>query len=211
MGAHNPAAHPELLELLADEFVATGCDLKQLTRWIVLSDPFARSRNLTQANSKDVPQAGAVALFSRKYHRPAPFSDPSQALAQLMQGQDDPADIRSTADGSGTVIARRTQAIPTKADDARPVDPAAALNATGTANQQLTIGQLRLARRLAASSLSATQKAEHVFHMVLGRPPRADELQQLTQLQKSLDDDPVQAIQRLFWALTNTAEFARQH
>ena len=211
MGRHNPAAHPELLDLLADEFVATGYDLTQLTRWIVLSDPFARSQTLTEGNAKDAPHTGAVALFSRQYHRPASFSDPSQALAQLLQMRRDPADTQSTTDDSRTLIARRTGRFPAEADDAQSVEPTTAPPAVGTAGQQLTIGQLRLARSLAISSMSATQKLEHVFLVVLGRSPRAEECEQAARLQAALDEHPIETLEGLFWALTNTPEFAREH
>ena len=44
MGPHNPPSHPELVDQLATEFskhryADDGYDLKQLMRWIVLSEP----------------------------------------------------------------------------------------------------------------------------------------------------------------------------
>ena len=41
MGPHNPPTHPELLDKLAGELRTHSYDLKQLIRWIVLSEPYA--------------------------------------------------------------------------------------------------------------------------------------------------------------------------
>lgn len=43
MGPHNPPTHPLLLDRLTDEFVASGYDVKQLVRWILLSDAYRLS------------------------------------------------------------------------------------------------------------------------------------------------------------------------
>ena len=43
LGPHNPASHPELLERLGKEFSAHDHDLRQLIRWITLSDAYALS------------------------------------------------------------------------------------------------------------------------------------------------------------------------
>ncbi|MCA9055475.1 MAG: DUF1549 domain-containing protein, partial [Planctomycetaceae bacterium] len=40
MGPHNRAVLPELMDSLSSEFVRTGFDVKQLVRWICLSEPY---------------------------------------------------------------------------------------------------------------------------------------------------------------------------
>ena len=67
MGPHNPPSHPELLDRLAREFVASGYDQKQLMRWICLSDAYSRTSRLTQDNEIDNPELGEIPLFSRVY------------------------------------------------------------------------------------------------------------------------------------------------
>ncbi len=67
MGPHNPPSHPELLDHLAREFVASGYDCKQLIRWICLSDSYQRSSRFGKSNEQDNPETGASPLFSRVY------------------------------------------------------------------------------------------------------------------------------------------------
>lgn len=67
MGPHNPPSHPELLDHLAREFVASGYDCKQLIRWICLSDAYQRTSRFGKSNEQDNPETGATPLFSRVY------------------------------------------------------------------------------------------------------------------------------------------------
>ncbi len=67
MGPHNAPSHPELLDHLAREFVASGYDLKQLMRWICLSDAYQRTSRFSKLNEQDDPATGAAPLFSRVY------------------------------------------------------------------------------------------------------------------------------------------------
>lgn len=67
MGPHNTPTHPELLERLTKEFIAAGYDVKQLIRWICLSDAYHRSSQFSETNATDDPEAGLPPLFSRVY------------------------------------------------------------------------------------------------------------------------------------------------
>lgn len=67
MGPHNPASHPELLDRLAREFVASGYDVKQLIRWICTSEPYQLSSRMSDGNTNDDPLAGDVPRFSHLY------------------------------------------------------------------------------------------------------------------------------------------------
>ena len=67
MGPHNPPSHPELLDHLAREFVASGYDCKQLIRWVCLSDAYQRTSRFGKLNEADNPETGAPPLFTRVY------------------------------------------------------------------------------------------------------------------------------------------------
>ena len=82
MGPHNPPTHPELLERLARDFAAHGYDLKQLIRWITLSEPYSLSSRVNVRNvdssvparaarrsSRTIPLMGDKPLFSHFYLR----------------------------------------------------------------------------------------------------------------------------------------------
>ena len=67
MGPHNPASHPELVEYLADQFVAARYDPKRLMRWIANSDAYQLTSKFTDGNKFDNPAAGETPLFSHMY------------------------------------------------------------------------------------------------------------------------------------------------
>ena len=69
IGPHNPPSHPELLDQLGTAFRDAGFDLKQLMRWIVLSEPYSLSSQMTSRNEDDDPALGAKPMFSRFYLR----------------------------------------------------------------------------------------------------------------------------------------------
>lgn len=67
MGPHNPASHPELLNYLADQFIANDYNIKKLIRWIVSCDAYHLTSATTAKNSFDRPSAGSTPLFSHMY------------------------------------------------------------------------------------------------------------------------------------------------
>ena len=69
IGPHNPPSHPELLDELGNRSAMRGFDLKKLMRWIVLSEPYSLSSQMTARNQDDDPSLGAKPMFSRFYLR----------------------------------------------------------------------------------------------------------------------------------------------
>jgi hypothetical protein len=69
MGPHNVPAHPELLRQLAEQFKLASYDLRELQRWIVLSDAYGLDSRMTKQNEKDDPALGARPMFSHFYLR----------------------------------------------------------------------------------------------------------------------------------------------
>jgi hypothetical protein len=70
MGPHKQPVLPELLNALSTEFVHSGYDVKQLIRWICLSEPYQLSHEPGQGGEVDDPVHGYPPLFSRMYVRP---------------------------------------------------------------------------------------------------------------------------------------------
>ncbi|QDT64019.1 DUF1553 domain-containing protein [Calycomorphotria hydatis] len=67
MGPHNPPSHPLLLDMLTEQFVNSGYDVKRLIRWIASSEPYQLSSQINTNNEYDNPAAGETPLFSHMY------------------------------------------------------------------------------------------------------------------------------------------------
>lgn len=70
MGPHVQPVMPELLDRLTTEFVRSGYDVKQLVRWICLSEPYQMSSLRAGDGMVDEPESGQRPLFSRMYVKP---------------------------------------------------------------------------------------------------------------------------------------------
>jgi hypothetical protein len=199
MGRHNPVSHPAMLDLMATQFAAHQYDLKHLMRWIVLSDAFDRSDVVTVGNSKDFPDGGSVALFSRYYHRPVLFRQPEEAMSWLAQGRVPQVTSTETEEDRLMIAGRRNQDLASQPGDAT------AFGANNPMGQLLTSTQLHLVRSLTnPGKLTPAQQLEHAFRVVLGRAPTAEELQRGESIYQAADGNAVVALERVFWALMNT-------
>src|SRR5690606_25033755 len=69
MGPHNRATHPELLSHLGQEFRKSSFNLKDLIRWITLSEAYSLSSKITKGNELDDPTVGEPPKFSHFYLR----------------------------------------------------------------------------------------------------------------------------------------------
>jgi hypothetical protein len=216
MSAEGGAAHPELLDRLAVEFAARDYDLKSVIRWIALSDPFGRSSKMPSLRSKDMPEAGEVALFSRYYSRQLPAEEVYNSLVQAAQ-------IRKTAASEAEVEQARVDWLaqfnrPMGTDDADEES-----HFSGGIGQSLIMMNGDLMRRAASaeqagllktvaqSKLKFDEKVSHLFLSALSREPTRRELESSrTILANSGGNEPV-ALEDIWWALLNSNEFILDH
>ncbi len=203
MGHRNPASHPVLLDQLADHFARADFDTQRLIRWIVLSEPFNRSEVLSVSDKADVPEISFVAFFSRSYHRSSLFLTPHDALVSLGDGKAD----RLASMLSESVFGRKQDSFDEDDESASDDRDAKGVGLAG----QLTIGQLRLARSLAKSRMSHEEKLRHVFLSVMARFPTDVEMRKASSIYASAQDNEIQAMENLIWALTRTQEFVNEH
>ncbi|HAA48889.1 MAG TPA: hypothetical protein DCE43_04170, partial [Planctomycetaceae bacterium] len=70
MGPHNTPSHPEVIDRLAEEFVASGFDVKQLVGWICNTRAYGLTSRMTDGNAVDDPTTNGQPLFSRVYTKP---------------------------------------------------------------------------------------------------------------------------------------------
>jgi hypothetical protein len=87
LGPHNAPSHPELLERLGKEFASHDHDLKQLIRWITLSDAYGLSSKVTtgqKTNAKDDPTLGEKPKFSHFYLRQMQAEELYESMMAIM-------------------------------------------------------------------------------------------------------------------------------
>lgn len=214
----NPPSHPELLDVLAHEFVEMSCDVKAFLREIALSETYQRSSELP-ANVKDVsPKLFAVA--------PLRALSPEQLAWSVMQATGVSDAVRSALGKNATESAMTEKLSPNVPAFVRVFggvrgqpepqsiqatsDQALFLANGAQIRGWLAPGGGNLTDRLKKLSDPAAV-AEELYLSVLTRRPGADETRDVAEHLKERDKDRAVALQELVWALLASAEFRFNH
>ncbi len=216
MPPEGAGSHPQLQERLAEEFAAHNYDLKQLIRWIALSDAFGRSSKLVTLRSKDLPEAGETPLFSRYYTRQLGIEEAYNSLVQA-------ARIRKTAANESEVEKARIDWLaqfnrPMGTDDAEEeshfsggIGQSLAMMNGDLMRRAVSTQQAGLLKDLAASKLSYEGKVKHLFLSSLSREATRRELDAARQILANSSGNESVAIEDVWWALLNSNEFILDH
>jgi hypothetical protein len=221
MGPAGSGSHPELLDRLAVEFKAHDYDLKGVIRWVALSDAFGRSSKIASPRgasltSKDLPEAGEVALFSRYYTRQFGAEEAYNSLVQA-------ARIRKTASNIADVEQARVDWLaqfnrPMGTDDADEES-----HFSGGIGQSLIMMNGDLMRHAAssehagllagvtASKLKFEDKVGHLFLSALSRDPSRREIDAARMILANSGGQEAIALEDIWWALLNSNEFILDH
>ena len=214
MGHHNPPSHPELLEHLAGQFVAHGYDLKDLFRWITLSDAFSLSSRLSDANASDTPELGQAPQFSRYYTRPMQPEEVYQSLL-VVAGQDrsksSPGELEQARRDWLSQFARK---LGTDEGDESNLFAGnihqSLVIMNGSLMEQATDADTRsVLARVLESKMKTPEKVEHLFLTAVARRPTKRELKLVQQMMEK--STPEQMLQDIWWALLNSNEFILDH
>lgn len=229
MGPHNPPTHPELLERLGRDFVSHGHDLKQLIRWITLSDAYSLSSraNLRNVDSsvpskggstkyKDDPLLGDKPLFSHFYMRQMQAEELYESLLVATEAHKTRGSFEEQERSKSQWLQQFNTAFGTDEGDE-------ATDFNGTIPQALMMMNGDLVRkatswdkgsyldRLSASSLSNDQKINHLYMAALTRKPNKGEVNIAQQSWIARKGKTVEALQDIFWVLLNSNEFILVH
>jgi hypothetical protein len=216
MGKGESTTAPQVLDRLSDQFAAHNYDLKSLMRWIVLSDPFSRSSNITDLASKDMPEAGDPALFSRYYERPqraeAVFSSLAQA-GRIRKSATTQADVeKARRDWLAQLNPGLGGKAPPKGPRPITAKPPSSIMVGGDLPRRTASSQeSALLKKIAASKLSFDKKVEHVFALALSREPSRREFLAAANVLTSGKGDEAAALEDIFWAIQNSNEFIMDH
>lgn len=218
MGPHNAPSHPELLERLGTECATHGYDLKQLIKWITLSEAYSlSSKILDKKNSKDDPTLGEQPMFSHFYLRQMTAEQLYESLVTATQADKtsrgsyeeqektknmwlqqfntafgtDENDERTTFNGTiPQVLMMMNGELVNKATECQP----------GSFLHNVATGKLKDADRLNLLYLSA-----------FARKPSKDDLKVATEALYAHKGDTVEAMKDVWWVLLNTNEFIINH
>jgi Protein of unknown function (DUF1549)/Protein of unknown function (DUF1553) len=190
----NPPSHPELLDLLAAEFVRHHYDIKWLVRQIALSETYQRS-SVIPAGLSEVPPDRYLAATLK------PLSPEQLAFAVAQAG--------GQPNGTGALGTFRNMfgSRPGESQD----NFAITLDQTLFLKYSATVRGLLGARTSALAKLTDTDAiADELFLSVLSRRPTADEKKDVADELKSAKDRNA-VLSELVWALVASAEFRFNH
>jgi len=219
MGPHNPASHPEALDVLSRAFVASDYDVKKLVKWIASTSAYSRTSAFSETNTIDDPAAGELPLFSRVYPKPMTVEQVYDSLVVA---------TRSEAASSGSLAERDTwvrQFVRTYETDENDesvsfdgsVPAALALMNGETVQDSLQLDKGTTLKAALAAPGDETVKLRKLALATLGRPLAPKESATLRRLvRQSVAAAPperrqvalVEAYQDAMWAMLNSGEFA---
>jgi hypothetical protein len=202
MHSANAPSHPELLDLLAKQFVESGFDLKFLTRAIVSSRAYQRT-----SRPGDSPEKQA-ALFGR-------MSVKTLTAGQLYDSMVTIFGTPAKAPGVDPRQSARSEFTQFFGDDGAP-DPTAYRRGIPHLLRQMNSGQFAgrnvgtLVARVAKPGRSADDVTTDLFLTFLSRRPTADELR-MVRAHVARADSEEAAYRELTWVLMMTSEFSLNH
>ncbi|MGE3803201.1 MAG: DUF1549 domain-containing protein [Gemmataceae bacterium] len=200
MFADNEPTHPELLKLLADEFRASGHDVKHLIRCLCLSETYQRTSRPVAGNEKDQELYSHMAV---QVMGPVVLKNSLQVLIGL--------EPRSGQRGqNAATFEEYFDTTPEGNEDSTALNHGVPqylllMNATQFNN----FGGASIYRKLtrATTAGSREQIIENLFLAVLARKPTPTELKRMADHVQNNGDDHAD----VFWALLNCAEFMMNH
>jgi len=216
LGPHNPSTHPDLLQGLADEFKTNGYDIKELIRWITLSDPYRLSSRFNTANENDDPSTGNPPVFSRFYPRQMQAEQLYESLLVATEADKTRGDFQQQEEAKRRWLGQFVIAFGTDENDET-------TTFDGTIPQILMMmnGDLiRLATSVEEGGYlhrvandpkkSPTEKIQLLFKAALAREATKAE-RQSANMTLAGRTNITEALQDVWWVLLNSNEFILNH
>ena len=216
MGPHNPATHPELLAYLGEEFRKNSFNIKELIRWITLSEAYGLSSKITSKNRIDDPLLGETPKFSHFYLRQMTAEQLYESLvvataAEKTQGSYEEQEKTKQQWLSQFVIAFGNDE-GLEATTFNGTIPQALMLFNGDLIKKATSNERgSFLAEIANSNLSAPKKIEYLYKAGLARQPSNGELAIANKLLVARGGDTVAALQDMWWAILNSNEFIMVH
>jgi hypothetical protein len=216
----NPPSNPELLDALANEFIAGGYDVKQLIRSITNSYAYQLDARPNEWNKND------SQTFARFRPRRLSAEVLLDGISQILEVPTEFAGVPGRFPHGTRAIELPDENVPSQFLDmfGRPArltacecervdDPALtqALELVNSAEiQRKLTAENGYAKKLAAAPKTGEDVAAEIFLRVLGRPPRPEETEAVAN-HLATEPDRAEACRSLLWSLLATNEFLFNH
>lgn len=231
LGPHNNPSHLGLLEYLGEEFRKNSFNLKELIRWIVLSEPYSLSSRIIPGNKADDPLLGESPKFTHFYLRQMQAEELYESLLVATQAHKSRGSYEEQERLKADWMRQFVVAFGTDEGDE-------ATTFNGTIPQALMLMNGDLVKKaissepgnflhtLAASNLKPGEKVQYLFEAAVARRPTSKEVEITNQLLaarevdrqrqkakggKAAENSALLALQDVFWAVLNSNEFILQH
>lgn len=209
---NNPPSHPAALSFLAQQFVASGYDMKHIVRVITATNVYQLSSRQTHASQQDPVHFARAVLrgltpeqlfdslaeaigYYQPYRSDNPFVvDTNSPRAQFLDLFRDSAE--SPLDRETTILQALAMMNGDFIENATSLDDSQTLKAVAE-----------------FPAMSQTEKLETLFMAVLSRLPNPAEEKTFTEYLASggPSQDPKAALSDVFWVLLNSSEFLLNH
>ncbi|MBL9154354.1 MAG: DUF1549 domain-containing protein [Verrucomicrobiales bacterium] len=201
--SENPASHPEVLDLLAREFVARGHDIRWLVRELALTRVYQRSSRLPEG-VESLPEEAFLVAKQRRLSA-------EQLLASALRATGAELDAAAREELEKRFL---------KAFANEPKEPeyefAPSLKSALFVMNDPEVGRLleagpgAIVSRLVAEP-DAARVAGDLYGAILSRPPTTEETDEVVAYLKGQSSDRTRALREIAWALLASTEFAVNH
>ena len=198
----NKPSHPELLDHLAKQFVASGYDQKHLIRAICLSRAYQRSAKPNESNRADDQLFSHLAVKQMSAYEL--FDSLTVVIGGDKGGKPDGKKGDNPKRGPATERERFAAFYTAGAEEVNPTEFEAGIP------QMLRImnaknGPITATAKQLAGKLPPAEAIERLYLTALARRPTADETKRLTEHVKA---NPTDGYADVLWALINSSEFS---
>ena len=216
MGPHNPPSHPELLERLGNDFAVHGYDVKQLIKWIALSDAYSLSSRFNNKNTIDDPNLGERPLFSHFYLRQMTAEQLYESLVAATQADKARGSYEEQEATKSMWLQQFAVAFGTDENDEgttfNGTIPQTLMMMNGDLIVKATSGEPgTFLYEVAGSSRKDAEKIGYLYLSALGRRPTKDEIAVANAALRSHQGNTLAAMQDVLWVLLNSNEFILNH
>lgn len=216
MGPHNTPTHPELLTYLGQEVRKNSFDLKELIKWITLSEVYSLSSKITAGNKADDPLMGETPKFTHFYLRNMRAEELYESLIVATEAQKTKGDYVEQEKLKSMWLNQFNTTFGTDEGDEQTTFngtiPQALMMMNGDLVKKATsIDQGSFLQKVAGSNLRPAEKIDALFMAALSRPPTSAEVDIANKLWAARGGNAAAALQDIFWAALNSNEFILQH